>query len=60
MWSKEGYCFAVICLVTINASPYMLVIVTNIKAVGKIPVEVDKLTVDMLTIAGHKLYAPKG
>jgi len=27
---------------------------------GKIPVNVDKLNVDLLTIAGHKLYAPKG
>src|SRR6266700_2819329 len=30
------------------------------QAVGKIPVRVDELDVDMLTIAGHKLYAPKG
>ncbi len=27
---------------------------------GKIPVNVDELNVDLLTIAGHKLYAPKG
>ncbi len=27
---------------------------------GKIEVEVNKLKVDLLTIAGHKLYAPKG
>jgi cysteine desulfurase len=27
---------------------------------GKIQVDVDKLNVDLLTIAGHKLYAPKG
>jgi len=27
---------------------------------GKIPVDVDALKVDLLTIAGHKLYAPKG
>jgi cysteine desulfurase len=30
------------------------------QSVGKIPVRVDKLGVDLLTIAGHKLYAPKG
>jgi len=30
------------------------------QSVGKIPVYVDKLNVDMLSIAGHKLYAPKG
>lgn len=27
---------------------------------GKIEVDVNKLNVDLLTIAGHKLYAPKG
>ena len=30
------------------------------QAVGKIPTYVDNMDVDMLTIAGHKLYAPKG
>jgi cysteine desulfurase len=29
------------------------------QSVGKIPTKVDELGVDMLTIAGHKLYAPK-
>lgn len=30
------------------------------QAVGKIPVDVSKIGCDLLTIAGHKLYAPKG
>lgn len=30
------------------------------QSVGKIPVSVDDLGVDLLSIAGHKLYAPKG
>jgi cysteine desulfurase len=30
------------------------------QSVGKIPTAVDHLGVDLLTIAGHKLYAPKG
>jgi len=30
------------------------------QAVGKIPVDVQALGVDFLTVAGHKLYAPKG
>lgn len=30
------------------------------QTVGKIPTEVDELNVDLLTVAGHKLYAPKG
>ena len=30
------------------------------QTVGKIPVRVDDLGVDLLSIAGHKVYAPKG
>ncbi|MDH7559803.1 MAG: selenide, water dikinase SelD [bacterium] len=30
------------------------------QSVGKIPVKVDELGVDLLSVAGHKLYAPKG
>jgi cysteine desulfurase len=30
------------------------------QSVGKIPVNVNDLGVDLLTVAGHKLYAPKG
>ncbi len=30
------------------------------QSVGKIPVRVDDLGADLLSIAGHKLYAPKG
>ena len=30
------------------------------QSIGKIPAYVDQLDVDMMTIAGHKFYAPKG
>lgn len=30
------------------------------QSVGKIPTNVNRLAVDLLSIAGHKLYAPKG
>jgi len=30
------------------------------QAVGKVPVDIQDLGVDLLTVAGHKLYGPKG
>ncbi len=31
-----------------------------VQAVGKIPMKVSELPIDMLSLSGHKLYAPKG
>jgi cysteine desulfurase len=30
------------------------------QAAGKVPLDVDELGVDLLTVVGHKMYAPKG
>ncbi len=30
------------------------------QAVGKIPIDVEAMQIDLLSIAGHKMYAPKG
>lgn len=47
-------------IATIARTHGVLIHTDAAQAVGKIPVDVESMGVDMLSIAGHKLYAPQG
>ncbi len=42
------------------ASPQVRIHCDAAQAAGKVPVDVEALDVDLLTVVGHKLYGPKG
>lgn len=43
-----------------NVAPYAVTFCDGIQAVGKIPVNIANLGVDLYTLSGHKFHAPKG
>lgn len=30
------------------------------QAVGKVPIDVESMSIDLMSISGHKVYGPKG
>ncbi len=60
--NETGACTPLQAIVPIvrRLSPLSLIHCDGVQAVGKVPVNVQKLGVDLFTLSGHKLHAPKG
>ncbi len=62
MWANNetGVIFPIEEMVEIAKSHGVLFHTDAVQAVGKIPIDLDKVPVDFLSLSGHKLHAPKG
>lgn len=64
MWANNetGVIFPVDEIATIvkRINPEALIFVDGVQAAGKIPMDVKSTKIDMVSISGHKLHAPKG
>lgn len=64
MWANNetGVIFPVEKLAKIakEKNPSVLFFVDGVQAAGKIPVDIKNTKIDMLSISGHKIHAPKG
>ena len=46
--------------ITKSINPEILFFVDGVQAAGKIPLDVKNTKIDMVSISGHKIHAPKG
>lgn len=62
MWANNetGVIFPVEELAAIAKSRGILFHTDAVQAVGKIPIDLGKVPIDMLSLSGHKLHGPKG
>jgi cysteine desulfurase len=62
MWANNetGVIFPIEEIVAVIKERGIIFHTDAVQAVGKIPVDVSKVNVDMLSISGHKIHAPKG
>lgn len=62
MWANNetGVIFPIEKIVAVIKERGIIFHTDAVQAVGKIPVDVSKVSVDMLSISGHKIHAPKG
>jgi cysteine desulfurase len=62
MWANNetGVIFPIERIAEITSSRGALLHVDAVQAAGKIPIDLEKTRVDLLTLSGHKIHAPKG
>ncbi|MCX5874490.1 MAG: cysteine desulfurase NifS [Deltaproteobacteria bacterium] len=62
MWANNetGVMFPVVEIAEIAAGHGALMHTDAVQAVGKVPINLSKTTINFLSLSGHKLHAPKG